>query len=85
MNKEEIIAALERLEQKLHNINGYDAGEILFEMGILVSDSNKQKLRTRLRKLMDDATYARPSGKDIVYTPDGWGSGRYRLSKYRGK
>ncbi len=83
MNKEEIKLALERLEEKLHDSNGYRAPQILFEMGIPVSFGNKKKLRGVLRKMMKDDEYANPGPWDIVYTPGGWDSGTYRLSKYR--
>lgn len=88
MNKEEIKVALERLEQKLHNINGYDTHEILAEMKIPVNDSNEKELRKNLRELICKRLYPdfRTAGEwDIVYPPHGKNGGVYRLSKYRGK
>ena len=83
MNKEEIINALERLEEKLHDIGGYMAPQILFEMGIPVTRSHEVRLRKLLRSMMKDDDYANPGPWNIVYTPGGWGSGTYRLVKYR--
>lgn len=83
MNKEEIKLALERLEEKLHDSNGYKAPQILFEMGIPVTADTQKKLRGALRKMMRNDDYANPGAWDIVYTPGGWGSGTYRLTKFR--
>lgn len=89
MNKEEIKNALERLEEKLHDIGGYRAPQILFEMGIPVNPSNEVKLRNRLRKMISKKIYPefeKTGGEfDIVYAPHGKNEGYYRLSKYRGK
>ena len=84
----EIVDALERLEAKLHNANGYSVRQILFEMGIETNPDEEKTMRRKLRKLMDKKIYPDISGagnEDIVYTPGGKGSGTYRLSKYRGK
>ena len=86
MNKEEIKIALENLEQKYHNINGYDTVEILTEMKIAVNDSNGKRLRTLLREMVCKRIYPdfKTGGEwDIVYPPHGKNAGLYRLSKYR--
>lgn len=86
MNKEEIITALERLEEKLHDSTGYKANQILFEMNIPITRASEVKLRTALRKLISQDLYPEfgsAGADDIVYEPDGKNSGFYRLSKYR--
>ena len=76
IGNQEIIDALERLEEKYHRASGYKVREVLFEIGIEINADEERKMRGKLRKMYNG---------DIVYTPCGKGSGTYRLSKYRGK
>ena len=87
-SEQEIIDALERLEEKYHGAGGYGVREILFEMGIKTNPDEEKTLRKKLRKLMDKIIYPEIKGagnEDVIYTPGGKGSGTYRLSKYRGE
>ena len=68
------------------NLYGYNAKEILVVLGTNINRENEKKVRKQLRLLISKQLYpefATAGNEDIVYCPDGKGSGTYRLSKYR--
>ena len=87
MNKQKIIETLDKLEQTQHKLYGYNAKEILVVLGTNINRENEKKVRKQLRLLISKQLYpefATAGNEDIVYCPNGKGSGTYRLSKYRG-
>lgn len=88
MNKENIIQALEELEQSQHNTNGYSAGEILNALNIEINRATEKCIRGKLRSMISKQRYpefATAGNEDIVYCPKGKRSGLYRLTNYREK
>lgn len=86
MDKEKIIEALKIIEQLHHNPNGYSAKEILCAMNININSGNEKLVRKKLRLLISKQCYpefATAGNDDIVYCPNGKGSGLYRLTDYR--
>lgn len=88
MNKENIIEALEKLEQTQHNQNGYGINEILGALNLELNRANEKYIRGKLRSLISKLHYpefATAGKNDIVYCSKGKNSGLYSLSKYREK
>lgn len=86
MDNGKIIEALKKLEQSQYTPDGYSAKEIISVLNIDINE--KKQLRTKLRSMISKQRYpefATAGKSDIVYCPNGKGTGRYRLSKYREK
>lgn len=88
MDKIKVFNALENLEKKYSNPNGYSTTQILNELKIEVNENNGKAVRAILRSMMLKKLYPEfktAGNDDIVYPPQGKGKGLYRLSKYRNK
>lgn len=86
MNKEKIIEALKKLEQSHRNPHGYNAKEILSVLNIEINRKNEKQVRGILRSMISKWIYpefATAGNEDILYCPNGKGTGRYRLIEYR--
>jgi hypothetical protein len=89
--QEKLIAALEALENKYHDKNGYRVQQILDALEPEYRTSETY-LRLQLRLLMDikitdkvGRVWKTAGKEDIVYKPNQKKDGYYRLSKYREK
>ena len=88
MDSKLIQEVLQRLENELHDREGYSTAQILNALNVKPSRENQVKLRKRLRKMMSIHLYPeyKTGGEeDVVYPAVGKGVGRYRLSIYRRK
>ncbi len=86
MDKESVIKALQRIEQVNPNPNGYSAREILFVLNEEINRENEKQVRKILRSLISKRShpeFATAGNDNLVYCPEGKGSGLYRLTAYR--
>ena len=88
MDKNSVEKALKKLEERNFKKEGYNTVEILNELKLENNRKNAKLLRGCLRSMISKDKYPEflTAGKyDIVYCPEGKGSGCYRLSKNSGK
>ena len=86
MTKENVIKSLRNLEEIYHKKEGYNTIQILTQLKIEPNRENAKMLRKCLRSMISNNVYPEflTAGEyDIVYCPQGKGSGCYRLSEYR--
>lgn len=78
--------ALRKLEKTYHRKEGYGVKEILRVLNIAINRKNEKQARAKLRSMISKYLFPdffTAGNEDIVYCPNGKGSGTYRLSEYR--